>query len=470
MEDGGTVAAPAPNHLAYILYTSGSTGRPKGVAVEHRSVTAFLHWAREVYSPEELAGVLFVTSPCFDVSVFEMFAPLAWGGKIILVENALEWTRLPAAREVTLISAVPSLVAEWLRAGGLPDSLRTVNMAGEPVPQTVVDQIYEQYPQVQRVYDLYGPTEATVYSTFAWRKPQGRQTIGRPLSNQQIYLLDAHGQPVPIGVPGELHIGGSGLARGYWGQPELTAQRFIPNPFRPGERLYQTGDLARYYEDGNLEFLGRLDHQVKVRGHRIELGEIETQLRRHPAVAEVVVTVREDEPGDKRLVAYVVPAGGAKGDVRAWRNFLKQSLPNFMMPSQFVVLEALPRTPNGKVDRKALPAPARGELDNDYAAPQTQAEELLAGIWGEVLGREKVGVDQNFFELGGHSLKIMQVLARLRDAIDVELPMRAVFEAPTIAALAQVVEETLVKELDQLSEEEAQELENGDALEGVLAN
>jgi non-ribosomal peptide synthetase component F len=232
------------------------------VAVEHRSVTAFLHWAHSVYSAEELAGVLFVTSPCFDVSVFEMFVPLAWGGKVILGENALEWMRSPTAREVTLISAVPSLVSEWLREGGLPASLRTVNMAGELVPQTVVDAIYERYPQVQRVYDLYGPTEATVYATFAWRKAGQRYTIGRPLRNYQIYLLDAQRQAVPIGVPGEMYIGGAGLARGYWGQPELTAERFVPNPFRGGEKLYKTGDLARYYEDGNLEYLGRIDHQV----------------------------------------------------------------------------------------------------------------------------------------------------------------------------------------------------------------
>jgi len=299
-------AAKAEN-LAYVIYTSGSTGRPKGVAIEHHSTVALLHWAREIFTPEQLAGVLASTSICFDLSIFELFVPLSWGGTVILAENALHLPTLPAAPRVTLVNTVPSAIAELLRMGGVPASVRTVNLAGEPLQTQLVQQLYEQ-GTIERVYDLYGPSEDTTYSTFALRSAKGRATIGRPIANTQTYVLDWRLQPAPIGVPGELYIGGEGLARGYLNRPELTAERFIRNPFskEPAARLYKTGDMVRYLPDGNLEFLGRKDHQVKLRGFRIELGEIEAALNQHPAVEQAVVLAREDVPGDKRLVAYVV--------------------------------------------------------------------------------------------------------------------------------------------------------------------
>lgn len=295
-------------NLAYLIYTSGSTGKPKGVAIEHASVVAFLDWAQRTFSPEELSGVLASTSICFDLSVFEMFVPVSCGGKVILAEDALQLPILKAKAEVKLINTVPSAMAELVRLGGLPEALETVNLAGEPLRTSLVRQIYQQ-PGVKRVLDLYGPSEDTTYSTFALRASDQPATIGRPISNTRVYILDRALQPVPIGVAGELYLGGCGLVRGYFNRPELTAERFIADPFsvEPGQRLYRTGDLVRYASDGSIEYLGRVDHQVKIRGYRIELGEIEGVINEHPGVRETVVLAREDEPGDRRLVAYVVP-------------------------------------------------------------------------------------------------------------------------------------------------------------------
>ncbi|MEG4588312.1 amino acid adenylation domain-containing protein [Microcoleus sp. MOSTC5] len=305
-----------PSKLAYVIYTSGSTGRPKGVAIEHRSAVAFLHWGKEVFSPEELGGVLASTSICFDLSVFELFAPLSWGGTAILAENALHLPTLKTAEKVTLINTVPSAIAELLRIKGIPETVRTVNLAGEPLPNTLAQQLY-QLPHIQKVFNLYGPSEDTTYSTFALieKGAERMPPIGSPIANTQIYLLDRTLNPVPLGVPGELYIGGEGLARGYLNRPELTAQKFIPNPFSnsPDARLYKTGDLARYLPDGNIEYLGRIDSQVKIRGYRIELGEIEETLRQHSAVRDAVAIARDDGSGNKRLVAYVVQNADFKG-------------------------------------------------------------------------------------------------------------------------------------------------------------
>ena len=423
--------------LAYVIYTSGSTGRPKGVAIEHRSAVAFLHWAASVFSREDLDGVLASTSICFDLSIFEIFAPLSWGGKIILARNALELPSLPAGREVKLINTVPSAMRELLRARAVPPSVRIINLAGERLPTSLVDQIYGE-TGVEKVYDLYGPTETTTYSTFALRRPDQPPTIGRPLANQRVLLLDNHFQPVPVGVPGEIFIGGSGLARGYLNQPELTAEKFVPDPGRRGARLYRTGDLARWREDGQLEYLGRRDDQVKVRGFRIELGEIESALRRNAALSEAVVVAREDQPGDKRLVAYAVCRSAERPSPNVLRQCLEKTLPAYMLPAAYVFLEALPLTPNGKVDRKALPAPepARVASTVEFIAPRTSVEEQLAGIWRDVLRLEKVGVEDNFFELGGHSLLAIQVISRIRESFGVELPLFSLFDDPTIAALA----------------------------------
>ncbi|HEX5750367.1 MAG TPA: amino acid adenylation domain-containing protein, partial [Archangium sp.] len=439
--------ATGPSHLAYILYTSGSTGRPKGVAIEHHSAVILIRWALECFTAEQLSGVLAATSICFDLSVFELFAPLSRGGTVLLADNALALPSLPAAHEVTLVNTVPSAIAELARTGGIPSSVRTINLAGEPLPGSLARTLYA-LPSVQHVFNLYGPTEDTTYSTFSLvpRDGASEPTIGRPLPGTRVYLLDSRLQPVPPGVPGELHLSGSGLARGYVNRPELTAERFIPDPFsgQPGARLYKTGDLARFLPDGNLEYLGRIDQQVKVRGFRIELGEIESVLLSQPEVLQAAVLAREEVPGDKRLVAYAVAAPGTQPDASTLRRRLEQTLPGYMVPSAFVLLEALPLTPNGKIDRKALPPPESHHLARrEFIPPRTGLEMTLAQVWRELLKVDAVGVQDNFFELGGHSLLVTQAVSRILDTLQVELPIRAFFEAPTLEALTLRVEAAL---------------------------
>ena len=429
-------------NLAYVIYTSGSTGRPKGVAIEHRSPVTLVHWAHERFSPQELAGVLFATSICFDLSIFELFVPLARGGTVVLAENLLHLPMLTASSQVTLINTVPSVMAELLRMGHVPASVRTVCLAGEPLSRELVKQIYA-LGHVKKVYDLYGPTEDTTYSTCALRRRDGPRTIGRPIANTQLYILDAHRQPVPIGVVGEIYLGGAGQARGYLNRPDLTDERFVLNPFggEASSRLYKTGDLARYRPDGTIEFLGRADHQVKIRGFRIELGEIEAAIRRHRDVEACVVVPWRARADDVRLVAYVVPKQEApKAD--ELRRFLKESLPDHMLPSFFMSLPALPLTPTGKVNRKALPIPESSVLDaqQTVVAARSETEMTIASIWAEVLGVGQIGMNDNFFELGGHSLLATQVLSKLRDALEVELPLVSVFEAPTVAELSAGIE------------------------------
>ncbi|MEH2134191.1 MAG: amino acid adenylation domain-containing protein [Nostoc sp.] len=431
-------------NLSYVIYTSGSTGKPKGVAIEHHSTVALLHWAREVFTTEDLAGVLAATSICFDLSVFEIFVPLSWGGKVILAENALYLPTLLAAQEVTLINTVPSAIAELLRIQGIPASVRIVNLAGEALQNRLVQQIYA-LDNIQKVFNLYGPTEDTTYSTFALvKKGDSIVTIGRAIANTYCLLLDEEMQIVPTGVSGELYIGGEGLARGYLNRPELTDQRFIPNPFNNSKfkiqnsKLYKTGDLARYLPDGNIEYIGRIDQQVKIRGFRIELGEIETALWQHPDVQETVVIAKEFSPSDQRLIAYVVlKPESSDTNVGNLRHFLKQKLPDYMIPSRFVQLSALPLTANGKVDRQALPAPVQTlNANQKFVAPRTPIEERVAEIWSNVLGLKNIGVHDNFLALGGHSLLAFQILCRIRDIFQVELPMRHFFEAPTISEIA----------------------------------
>jgi amino acid adenylation domain-containing protein len=427
-----------PAHLAYVIYTSGSTGRPKGVAIEHRNAVNFLYWAQSSFTADQLSRTLFSTSLNFDLAIYECFAPLAVGATTQIVRNALDLGHAPHA--VTLINTVPSSINALLDADGVPDTVRTVNLAGEPLKRALVERLFAQ-TDVDTVCNLYGPSETTTYSTWvAMRREQGFAAhIGRPVANTRIYLLDAHRQPVPVGVAGEMYIGGAGVARGYLNRPELTAERFVADPFanEPNARMYRTGDLARYLPDGTIEFLGRNDFQVKLRGYRIELGEIEAHLTQHPAIREAVVLAREDAPGDKRLVAYVVPEHAAADLAELLRAHLRATLPEYMVPAAFVALEALPLTPNGKVDRAALPAPeASAQLKATYLAPRTPTEEILAGIWAEVLGLERVGINGNFFELGGHSLLATQVVSRVRQALGVELPLRKLFASPTVAGLA----------------------------------
>ncbi|MCP4657009.1 MAG: amino acid adenylation domain-containing protein, partial [bacterium] len=438
--------AGGPENLAYVIYTSGSTGRPKGVAITHRSAVVMLQWAREVFSAEELAGVLASTSICFDLSVFELFAPLSWGGRVILVRDALELPSLEAGQEVRLINTVPSAIAELIELQALPSSVRTVNLAGEVLKGALVERIYRQ-PTIERVLNLYGPSEDTTYSSWALIDREGGEpTIGWPVSDTGAYVLDRRQRPVAIGLVGELYLGGAGLARGYLDRPRRTAESFVPNPFRgDGTRLYRTGDRARRLGDGTLEFLGRLDHQIKMRGFRIELGEIEAMLSRSPSVRECAVLVREASSGDPRLVAYVAAAPESAATPRELRALLREKLPDYMVPSAFVVLDALPLTPNRKVDRTALarlsPEPDRvaADLEGAVVAPRDLLELQLTRIWEELLGVEAVGIRANFFDLGGHSLLAVRLMARIRRRFGSDLPLATLFHNGTVERLAAVL-------------------------------
>jgi amino acid adenylation domain-containing protein len=452
MTASGEPAAAGPVHLdprnlAYVIYTSGSTGVPKGVGIPHASAAAFLAWAGEAFSAAELAGVLAATSVCFDLSVFELFAPLTHGGAVILAENALALAERPAPWDtsaITLINTVPSAMTELLRLDALPPGPVTVNLAGEPLQAPLVARLHEQ-PQVTRVLNLYGPSEDTTYSTGEVVDRSGEApTIGRPVAGSRAWLLDRAFHPVPAGSPGELFLGGAGLARGYVHRPDLTAERFVPDPFSgTGARLYRTGDLARWRPDGRIEFLGRADHQVKIRGFRIEPGEIESRLAHHPAVRDAaVLALSGAEGGDRRLVAYVAPAEGREIAVQELRAFLRETLPEYMVPGEWVALAALPLTPSGKIDRRALPAPDAADrpaapgATADAVPPRTELERALAAIWCEALGVERVGVHDNFFDLGGHSLLLARVLASLR-ARFAGVAMVDLFRFPTIASLAE---------------------------------
>ncbi|HLO85983.1 MAG TPA: amino acid adenylation domain-containing protein [Nostocaceae cyanobacterium] len=424
-----------PSNVAYVIYTSGSTGKPKGVVIEHRNTVAFLTWAQNVFTPQQLAGVFASTSLCFDLSVFELFLPLSVGGKVIIGENALSLPDLPAAQEVTLINTVPSALTELVRINGIPSSVSTVNSCGEALPIQLVQNLYQQ-PTIKQVVNLYGPSEDTVYSTFDVCSHQQLVTIGRPITNTQVYILDHHLQPVPIGVAGEIYIGGAGLARGYFQRQELTAQKFIPHPFgnQLSNRLYRTGDLACYLPDGKIKFLGRIDHQVKIRGFRIELGEIEASLTKHPQIEEVVVMSQEVNVNDQQLVAYVVAKGDKSLTNTELRLFLREQLPDYMIPTHFVQLAVIPRTPNGKINRHALPKPENNfpQLAENYLPPRNRIELQLTQIWSEVLNITSVGIRDNFFDLGGHSLLAVALMARIQENFGQTLPLATLFQGATI--------------------------------------
>jgi amino acid adenylation domain-containing protein len=439
-------------NLAYVIYTSGSTGRPKGAGIRHSSAVALMEWVKEEYNAEEISVVLAATSLCFDLSVFEIFVPLSLGGKVTIVENALDLAGLATKDGVTLVNTVPSAMAELVQHS-LPKSVRVVNLAGEALSATLVKQVYDRLGNV-RVMNLYGPTEDTTYSTYEWvtreEAKKGKVSIGRPVANTQAYVLDAEYQPAGIGIVGELYLGGAGLARGYVNRPDLTAEKFVPHPYSKagGERLYRTGDLVRWTESGKLEFLGRADHQVKIRGYRIELGEIEAALLQHGKINEAVVVVREDLPGNKHLVAYYTERVGAEGNTRAsaddLRHYLQERLPGYAAPAFYVQMERLPLTPNGKVDRKALPATymehGNGSGAISYVAPRTSMESLVAQVWEQVLGVERAGVKDDFFALGGHSLSAMRVSALIEARSGKRLPLTELFRNPTIEYLAALLE------------------------------
>ncbi|MES2936925.1 MAG: non-ribosomal peptide synthase/polyketide synthase, partial [Pseudomonadota bacterium] len=445
LRDGNPPSTTLPAHLAYVIYTSGSTGRPKAAGVSHTAIVNRLHWMQQAYGLDSSDRVLQKTPFSFDVSVWEFFWPLQQGATLVMArpgghQDAQYLGELIASAGITTLHFVPPMLEAFLAASrALLPALRQVMCSGQALPWELQQRFFERLPQVQ-LHNLYGPTEAAVDVT-AWhctpKGPQGVVPIGRPISNIRIHIVDAQFNLLPQGVPGELCIAGVGLARGYIGRAELTAERFMPDPFgQPGERMYRTGDLARWLPDGSIEYLGRIDQQVKIRGFRIELGEIEAQLAAQAGVREAVVLAREDVPGDTRLVAYVVPEGIEQLETTALRTQLQRQLPEYMVPAHFVVLEALPLSPNGKLDRKALPAPDTSRGETGYVAPRTPTEATLASIWADVLKVDRVGVQDNFFALGGHSLLATQLVSRMRTALDVELPLRTLFEAPTVAQLA----------------------------------
>ncbi len=426
----------AAQQLAYVIYTSGSTGLPKGVAISHASCVAMLAWAARQFTPEALRGVLASTSICFDLSVYELFVPLSTGGQVVLTESALSLLEFAQWDQVSLVNTVPSAIEAMVSVKALPDSVRVVNLAGEALSRQTVEKVY-QHSSIERLYNLYGPSEDTTYSTGCWVPAGADDTpaIGRPVANSQAYILDAQLQRVPVGVVGELYMGGLGLARGYLGRPGLTAERFVPDPYggQTGARLYGTGDLARYRPDGQIDYMGRVDHQVKIRGFRIELGEIESLLELQAGVEAAIVQVLTGELG-QQLVAYVMSDDPLSE--RALKTALQRSLPDYMVPLAIIRLARFPLTANGKVDRKALPAPVWDDYRQQYVAPRNDTEQQLARIYQQQLQLEQVGIDDNFFALGGHSLLATRLISRIRETLQVELPLRQLFEQPTIRGLS----------------------------------
>ncbi|MEA2694434.1 MAG: hypothetical protein QOJ16_3821, partial [Acidobacteriota bacterium] len=434
---------PVPENLAYVLYTSGSTGRPKGVEVRHAGVVAFLAAMASAPSLQATDTLLAVTTVSFDIAALEIFLPLAVGGRVVLAsrETASDGSLLAAALARVGASALQATPATWrmlLAAGWRGEPGLKALCGGEALPR---DLAAELRGRVGELWNLYGPTETTIWSTLdrvGEDEPgEGALPIGRPIPGTRARVLDRHLETVPPGAVGELWLGGAGVARGYHGRPDLTAERFLPDPWspEPGARLYRTGDIVRYLPGGRLAYLGRADQQVKVRGFRIEPGEVEAVLTAHPAVDQAVVMAREDRPGDRRLVAYVVAREEAPGLTTALFALAAERLPAYLVPSSFVVLPALPLTPNGKLDRRALPAP-EWESEGAYVPPETPFEEVLAAIWAELLGLERVGARDDFFALGGHSFLATQVVSRLRQAFGVEVAVRALFERPTVRQLA----------------------------------
>ena len=449
-----------PEHLAYVIYTSGSTGRPKGAMNSHGGLLNRLLWMQQAYrlGPED--AVLQKTPFSFDVSVWEFLWPLLVGAKLVVArpgghQDPDYIAHLIQERDITTLHFVPSMLAVFLdeKRPAQCKSIRRVVCSGEALPRELARQCLASMPWAE-LHNLYGPTEAAIDVTY-WKciaeDKRASIPIGRAIANMRVYVVDAGMEPVPAGVAGELCLGGVGLARGYCGRGDLTAERFVPDGLsgRSGERLYRTGDLVKWLEDGNLEYLGRLDQQVKIRGFRIELGEIETALQEYPGVAQSVVIAREDEVGNKRLVAYIVPepegeansngSGSAGGRLSKLQEHLRSKLPEYMVPSAYVKLDQLPLNQNGKIDRKKLPQPDLDIREQEYVGPRNATEETLCRVWQEVLRQERVGVNDNFFALGGHSLLAAQVATRIRGTFNVDIPLRKIFESPTIAQLSEAI-------------------------------
>jgi amino acid adenylation domain-containing protein len=449
---GGTdnpVSGVTADHLAYVIYTSGSTGTPKGVQIPHRAMVNFLEAMRHQPGLTADDTLLAVTTLSFDIAALEIFLPLSVGAKVVVVDRAVaaDGKRLAqclAETDTTVMQATPATWRLLLEAGWQGHPHLKMLCGGEALPWDLAQQLCSRGASL---WNMYGPTETTIWSAvMPVHAAHGRVSLGRPIANTQFYVLDRQLCPVPIGVPGELYIGGRGVARGYVNRPALTAERFVPNPFRrrTAGRLYKTGDLVRYRADGTLEFLGRLDHQVKMRGFRIELGEIEAVLGQHPALQTAIVSTREDTPGDQRLVAYLVAHQQPLPAPDVLRRFVQTKLPDYMVPSLFVSLDTLPLTPNGKIDRRALPAPEQQRSATERAV-QTSGdalEQLLTKVWEDVLDMRPIGPHDNFFALGGHSLLAVRLFAEIENVLGHELPLAMLFQAPTIEQLAGMLRET----------------------------
>jgi amino acid adenylation domain-containing protein len=439
--------------LAYMIYTSGSTGNPKGSLIDHRAVVNRLNGMQDEYGLTTTDRVLQKTPFTFDVSVWEFFWTLLRGATLVMArpeghKDPLYLIDLIKQQQISTLHFVPSVLQFVLAASDFSEctSLQRLFTGGESLTHEVQQRFFSQHATAE-LHHLYGPTEATIDATY-WRCRRGGQQesvpIGFPVGNMQVYVLDSSLQPVPLGVVGELYIGGVQLARGYRNRFPLTAETFIPNPFsrNSGHRLYRTGDLGRYRADGAVQFVGRRDNQVKVRGFRVELGEVEAALSRHPDVAESTVSLRRDPRGDPSLTAYVVPIQQPAPSANALRTFISATLPDYMLPNYFIVLERIPLTPHGKVDDRALPEPDpfRPDVGRDYVEPRNETERTVAQILEDVLHIDQVGAHDDFFDLGGHSLLATRVISRLRDTFGTEIPLRQIFETPTVSAVAESID------------------------------
>ncbi|MCW9096450.1 MAG: amino acid adenylation domain-containing protein, partial [Ignavibacteriaceae bacterium] len=434
-----------PDNLAYVIFTSGSTGKPKGVQIGHRSVVNFLLSMQNEPGIRSDDVLLSVTTISFDISVLELFLPLISGARLIIAPRSTTsdgklLIKALKDSKATIMQGTPSTWKMMIEAGWRSAPDLKMLCGGEALPIELAKQMLARG---ESLWNMYGPTETTVWSAVKKIEPEDDAVyIGPPIANTQFYILDNELNPVPIGVPGELLIGGEGLARGYLNRPELTDEKFISNPFgESGSRLYRTGDLARYKSNGDIEFLGRLDHQVKIRGFRIELGEIENVLSEHTAIKDVAVNAWSDASGDKKLVAYYISESGETIQVSDFREFLRHKLPDYMIPSFFVRMDEFPLTPNKKIDRKALPAPDVSEVSTaeKYVPPRDELERELASIWQKILGVKAIGINDNFFDLGGHSLLAAQLFAQIEKRMGKNLPLALLFQAPTIAQLAEAV-------------------------------
>jgi amino acid adenylation domain-containing protein len=424
------------NDLAYVIYTSGSTGRPKGVLIEHKNAYAFIKWCHDEFKNSAVDTVLFTTSLNFDLSVFEIFYALTTGKELKVLKDGLSIPKNLDKNKRHLINTVPSVVGFLLQQEMSFDRVSVLNMAGEPIPANSRTAIKGK---VKEIRNLYGPSEDTTYSTFIRIDQDERELIGKPISNTQVYILNDSDQLTPLGVVGEICISGDGLARGYLNQEELTNAKFVNNPFKKGERLYKTGDLGRWLPDGNIDFLGRKDNQVKIRGYRIELGEIEHALQSHAAIEGAVVLARENQNKEKELIAYITAK--SEQTTNELRAYLKETLPEYMLPAHFVQLDVLPLTSNGKVDKKALPDPEGLGLSSgmEYTAPGNETEEQLVKIWEEVLQREHIGIHDDFFALGGHSLRVIRLRNLYQKKLSVNFPLKDLFTYTSIVSHAELV-------------------------------